>query len=297
MMGSTIQSEIRKDQRHPPQFFQAALRYLIIIPLSLLVVFAIISLSGTVGRLFGVGDRSGAWAILAFGILLALANAFLISRVGKTPPWRWAAAIASLVVVGVVGTLSARSAYLSTPTYIVESISGKAVALDLESKSAHFETRADLKILKDDIYEIFWGGLGGTGEITNVSTNRLNGDFDLNKTAEAGQWQLQLRFSKPPKRGELISFAFGFDIIGTEPDDKAQVVYPVTWPTQRLGITIEVPKQRPCKKAEAYSAHPSIIGVDRKEELPPLLSGDASQLQWSTSDAQEDRKYVVTCYQ
>jgi hypothetical protein len=272
------------------------MRYLALL-LSLLVIFAILSLSGTVGRLFGLEDRSGAWAILAFGIVLALANAFLVFRTLKTPRWKWGGAIASLVVVGAIGTLSARSAYLSTPAYIVESITAKARALDLESKSAHFETRADLRILKDNIHEIFWGGLGGTGDIANLSTNRLNGDFDLNKMAEAGQWQLQLRFSKPPKRGDLVSFAFGFDIIGTEPDDKAQVVHSVTWPTQRLGITIEVPKERPCKRAEAYSAHPSIIGVDRKEELPPLLSGDASQLQWSTSDAQEDRKYVVTCYQ
>jgi len=272
------------------------MRYLALL-LSLLVIFAILSLSGTVGRLFGLGDRSGGWAILAFGIVLALANAFLVFRTAKTPRWKWGGAIASLVVVAIIATLSAYSAYRSTPIYIIESLSIKAVGLDLESKSAHLETRADLRILKDDVYEIFWGGLGGTGDIANLSTNRLNGDFDLNKMEQAGQWQLQLRFSKPPRRGDLVSFAFGFDIFGTKPDDKSYVVHRVDWPTQNLGITIQTPPQRPCKKTEAYSADVKIIGQDKKEEKPPQLSGDSTQLQWSTSDAQEGRRYIVICWQ
>jgi len=265
--------------------------------LSLLVIFAILSLSGTVGRLFGLGDRSGAWAILAFGIVLALANAFSVFRAAKTPRLKWSFAIAFLVVVTIIGTLFAYSAYRSTPPYIIQSISIKAVGLDPEGKSGHVETRVDLKILKDNIPEIFWGGLGGTGAIKNLSTNRLSGDFDLNTTAEAGQWQLQLRFPKPPKRGDLVSFAFGFDIFGEEPEDKSYVVHRVDWPTQNLGITIQVPQQRPCQKAEAYSANVKIIGADKKAEKQPLLSGDSTQLQWSTSPAQEGRRYIVICQQ
>jgi len=269
------------------------MRYLAI-PLNLLVIFAVLPLSATVGRLFGVGDLSGAWPILAFGILLALANAFLISRVGKTSLWRWGPAIASLVVVGLIGTHSARRAI---PPYIIERLSIKAVGTDLESKSAHFEMRAELKVLKDNVHNIFWGGLGATGEIRNVTIDRLNGDFDLNKVEEGGQWQLQLNFPNPPKRNEVVAFASSFEMLGTEPDNKAYVVHSVNWPTQNLGIIIEVPKQRPCKTAEAFSADVRIIGAERKAEAPPLLSGDSSQLQWSTADAQEGRRYVVICHQ
>ena len=296
MTESTIYSDIRSDQRRAPQFFPAAMRYLVI-PLSLLVVFAILSLSSTVGRLFGLGDRSGAWAILVFGILLALANAFLISRVSKSPLLKWGGANAFLIGVSIIGTLSAHRTYLLTPAYIVERLSIKAVGLDLEGKSAHFEMRAELRILKDNVQNIVWSGLGGTGEIKNVSGARLSGDFNLNKTEEAGQWQLQLNFSKPPQRNELVAFASGFDIIGTEPDDKALVMHSVNWPTKDLAITIETPKQRPCKTAEAFSADAKVIGSDRRAEASPLLSGDSSQVQWSTSDAQEGRRYVVICRQ
>jgi hypothetical protein len=271
-------------------------RYLAIF-LSLLVVFAILSLSGTVGRLFGLEDKASAWAILVLGIFLALANAIFITRIGKRPLVRWGGAAAYFIVVCIIGGYSARAAYVSTPGYLIESISIKTVGTDLEGKSGHFETRVQLKILKSDIHNIFWGGLGSTGVIKNVTVSRLSGDFGSSTTEEAGQWQLHLLFSKPPKRGDRVDFAFGFDILGTEPDDKVYVVHRVLWPTRNLGITIDVPKERPCKTAEAYSGDAIIQGAERREESPPLLSGNNTELQWAKTDLQEGRRYIVICHQ
>jgi hypothetical protein len=272
------------------------MRYLAI-SLSLLVIFAILSLSGTVGRLFGLEDRIGAWAILVPGVLLALASAFFISRVAKTALLRWGGVVFYLIVVCIVGWFSARTAYFSTPEYLIQSLSIKTVGTDLEGKSLHSETRVQLKILKSDIHNIFWGGPSSTGVIRNVSVSRLSGDFDSSTTNEAGQWQFHLHFSNPPKRGDRVDFTFGFDILGTEPDDKTYVVHRVLWPTQNLGITIDVPKERPCKSGEAYSADAIIQGVEKREESSPLLSGDNSELQWTRSDPQEGRRYIVICHQ
>jgi hypothetical protein len=272
-------------------------RYLAIF-LTVLVIFAVLSLSGTVGRLFGLEDRLAAWVMLLLGILLALANAIFITRITKRSLARWGGASAYLILVCVIGALAGRSAYVSTPSYIIEGISTKAVGLDIESKSAHFETRAQLKILRSDLHDILWGGLGGTGELRNVTVTRLLGDYGISKTELAGQWQLHLFFSTPPKKGEVVAFEYAFDIIGSEPDNKSLVLYRVDWPTKNLGITIvTTPKARPCKTAEAYSEDAIIFGTDRHEEVPPLLSGDNTQLQWTKTDPQVGRSYIVICHQ
>ena len=73
--------------------------YYLTIFLSLIVVFAVISLSELVGRLFGLEVRTTAFTILGLCILLVAANLFFIIRLSKTAPIGYGAAAVYLVIV------------------------------------------------------------------------------------------------------------------------------------------------------------------------------------------------------
>lgn len=267
--------------------------------LSLLVAFAILSLSESVGQLFGLEKPVSAWGILALGIVLALANIFLISRFSKTVPLKWGKAVAYLTLLSVAGWAfaRARTAYVSMPPYLIESISVKTTVNDKEGTSAHLETRAQLKILRDNVVDIVWGGLGSTGVTRNVTVSAITGNFTSTAVQQAGDWQLHLKFSKPPKKGEQVAFVFAFDGVNSEPEPHTYMVHSVTWPTQNLGITLIVPRERPCRTAEAYSEDAITMEAGKHEERPPLLYGDNTELQWTIADPQEGRKYIVICRQ
>jgi hypothetical protein len=265
--------------------------------LSLLVIFAVVALSGAAGRLFGFEEQVSAWGILALAIILALANVFFINRVGNTVLVKWGGVIAYLTFIVGIGFFSVYKAYTSTPPYLIESLAIKTTVHDSKGTSGHIETRAQLKILKGDVKNILWGGLGSTGVIRNVTVTALDGDFTSEVTQEAGEWQLNLILPETPQRGQRLAFIFRFDVINSEPEDETYMVHSVTWPTQNLGITLIVPQERPCKAGEAYSEDAIIMKAEKREEHPPLLYKDNTELQWTKADPQEGRSYIVICHQ
>jgi len=265
--------------------------------LSLLVIFAIVSLSGAVGRLFGFEDQVSAWGILALAIILALANIIFINRAGSTLLIKWGGVLAYLTFVGGIGFFTAYKAYTSTPPYLIESTTIKTIVHDIKGTSGHIEARTQLKILNGNVKNIVWGSLGATGVIKNVTVSALNGEFTSEVTQEAGEWQLNLIFTKSPQRGQHVAFVYGFDVVDSEPEDKTYMVHNVTWPTQNLGITLVVPQERPCKTVEAYSEDAIVMKVDKREEHSPLLYKDNTELQWSKAAPQEGRTYIVMCHQ
>ena len=191
---------------------------------------------------------------------------------------------------------SARAGYLSTPNYLVESLSIKVTVHDLEGTTGHIETSIQLKLLKDNVSEMVWGKLNSTGIEQNL---RAEGGENVTTkiSQQAGEALLKLLFSKPLKRGDRIGFVFEFDVVNSVPESKTYWAHAVTWPTRNLAITLIVPRETPCKTAEAFSEDALVHGDKRRQEHPPAIFEDNSKLQWIIPDPEEGRNYVVVCYQ
>ncbi len=265
--------------------------------LSIFVMLVVIWLAGSAGQLFGFADQTSALVVLVLIAILTFANLILISRTNNRLLFKWGGILAYTTFIIGVGFASAYKGYISTPSYMIQSIAIKTKVYDVQGTTGRIETSVQLKILKSDIKDIAWGGLGATGVIRNVTVQDTGGGFKSEVLQEAGLWQLNLHFTEPPQKGKIITFAFEFDVVGSEPEEDTYMVHDIEWPTQNLQITIDVPGERPCKTVEAYSEEVATIGVDKKPEAAPLLFVNSTELQWSKADPQQGRSYKVICHQ
>jgi hypothetical protein len=278
------------------------------ISISVFVMLVVVALCGAAGRLLGFVDQTSGWVVLALAAILAVANLILIiiSPAGKLFRFKWGITLGYATFLIGVGAASVLNSYHNTPLYMIQSIATKTEVYDVEGTKGRIETTVQVKILKDGVEYIRWGGLGATGNIENVAYQGMSGDFNSEVIDKDGQWELTLRFPRPPKKGEFIAFSFGFDVVGAPPGGDTYMDHDVKWPTKNLQIVIKVNQGRPCKTVEAYSVDasapgadvdPSMKKADKQTEPTPLLLINRAELQWSKADPQEGRRYTVVCHQ
>ncbi len=272
------------------------------VALALIGLFAIASLSGAAGRLFGLMDWAGAAGVSLMAAVLVAAGLLFIKRVKLAPRTKWGIIIAYLTFVCGV---AAFSAYDSYPAFELENLAIDVKVHDAEGKTGTVETRVGLKFVKGGVREVIWGGPVATGFINNVEVRRLSGDFKTKVTEQGGKWQFSLLFDKPPAKGERAEFAFTFDVSGSEPEEQIYWEHYVTWPTHNLQITLHAPGARPCKSGGAFSdeidvtqtAPSAETGAKPRDESLPTLSHDNTELTWAQRNPEKGRRYLVVCKQ
>jgi|SRR6478609_2306546 len=275
----------------------AGLQGLALFLLFALMLFSIVSLASAAGRLAGYEGLQASLGLVVFSaLLLTGANAYLVYRSATDHRSKWIGAVLVSTFVAAIACGGAYWSYTTTPPYLIQSLAETATIEDVLGARGHIEGDIEIKVVKDGLKEIVWGNLGSTGVIKNPSFRAIGFPSSSRVVQEAGSWQASLKFQPPLHKGQLITVVLGFDVTDSPPDNKVELKHSVSWPTKNLQLTIVVPKERRCQRAEAESENANEIAGQTRHEDAPFLSESNTRITWARADVLEGRAYVLTCY-
>jgi len=260
------------------------------------VALVVLSLSQATGRVIGYGRQQTTITLFLLLFCVIGAGSFLIYRQVSEKRFHVRIWTSLLTLLTVAASVLAYSSYVTTPPFLVESITATARVYDLEARTGRIEGDNTLRVLKNNLSEILWGGIGSTGLTGRPSLSIADNVGTARVVQEAGEWQARLEFNPPLHKGQRASFHLQFEVTGSNPEPVVYLKQEVRLPTESMQLNIVVPSERPCKRVDTYSEDVEEIGAKRRPESAPFLYENGGRVSWSSSNPQEGRAYVLNCY-
>lgn len=180
----------------------------------------------------------------------------------------------------------------SKENYLVEKDIAVVTIKDIEGKTGHFECIQQIKILKSGLNTFWDKELASTGYIVNLNVQFVDLHIKSQEIyPRAGLYDIKTVLLYPLNKGQSFKKIIIFDIVESKPEDVVYAIHKIEKKTLYLEISIILPNERPCIKAEAESKKDE----DVRQEISPSITKNGTYIRFFIDNPELGREYMLKC--